>query len=163
MERWFKKDVFEKLSLFGFESLAILSFDTSSLMIITWHLSNNFKMLSTLYAVSIVGEIIALVSQNPKKPGCNVILYEEMMNTCQETISKLVFFVYLMVRLLLEKVYGFVWVQDQSYIVVVHFERCCIVGFDLLRSFIHVLIIISNVFVLGCISGKIWKKWSFSI
>ena len=68
MERWFKKDVFEKMSVFDFESLAILSFDTSSLRIITWHLPNNFKMLSTLYAISIVGETIALVSQYPKSP-----------------------------------------------------------------------------------------------
>ena len=49
-------------------------------------------MLFTLYAVSTVGKIVALVSQIPR---CNVILYGELLYTCNEIISELVFFVYL--------------------------------------------------------------------
>ena len=42
-----------------------------------------------------MGEIVALVSQYPKNPKGNIILYGELLYTCKKVISELVFFVYL--------------------------------------------------------------------
>ena len=49
-------------------------------------------MLFTLYDVSTVGEIVALVLQYSKSPRGNVNLYEELLYTCNEIISELVVF-----------------------------------------------------------------------
>ena len=49
--------------MFSFESLVIFLLDKSSLRIVDWHMSNNFRILFTLYAVSIVGKTVAFVSQ----------------------------------------------------------------------------------------------------
>ena len=48
-------------------------------------------MLFTIYAVSTVGEFVALVPLSPKSPRGLVIL----SYTCKEIISEIVFFVYL--------------------------------------------------------------------
>ena len=66
-------------------------------------------MLITRYAVSTVGEIVALVSQYPKSPRGNVILYGELLYSSKEIISELVFFLCIwLMRLLLENVYSLV-------------------------------------------------------
>ena len=53
--------------MFRFRSLIIISVDSSSLRIVDWHLSNNFKLLYTLYAISIVREIVLHLFQNNLK------------------------------------------------------------------------------------------------
>ena len=55
-------------------------------------------MLFTLYAVSTVGEIVAFVSQYPKSLNNEEILY-----TCKQSISELVFFVYLIDEIVTRK------------------------------------------------------------
>ena len=46
--------------------------DSSSLRIVDWQISNNWSILFTRYAISSMGEIVAFVSQYPKKPKGNV-------------------------------------------------------------------------------------------
>ena len=54
-------------------------------------------------------------------------------------------------RLLLEKIYELALTQVLTYIVVVCFVPCCIGGLDLLKSYIHILLVVSGVFILGYI------------
>ena len=49
-------------------------------------------------------------------------------------------------------------IQGLTYIVVVCFVSCCIGGLGFLKSYIHILLVVSGVFVLGYIKGKIWRK-----
>ena len=52
-------------------------------------------MLFSIYAVSTVGEFVALVPLSPKSPRGIVILSRELLYTCKEIISEIVFFMYL--------------------------------------------------------------------
>ena len=45
-----------------------------------------------------------------------------------------------------------------TFIVIACFVSCCIDGLDLLRSYIHILLVVSTVFVLGYIKIKVWRK-----
>ena len=62
--------------------------------IVDRHISNNSTMLFALYAASTVGKIVALISRYPKSSKGNVILYGELLYTCKEIISELVFCVF---------------------------------------------------------------------
>ena len=55
--------MFVKLSVFRILTLNLLLVENSSIRIVDWHIYNNFKKLITLYAVSIVGEIVAFISR----------------------------------------------------------------------------------------------------
>ena len=59
-------------------------------------MSSNCRVLFTLTTLSSVGEIVAFVSKYPKGPRGNVILYGELLYTCEKIMSEFVFFVYLM-------------------------------------------------------------------
>ena len=54
-------------------------------------------------------------------------------------------------RSLLEKIYELALIQGPTCIVVVCCVSCCIGGLDLMRNFIHILLVVSCVFVLGYI------------
>ena len=60
--------------MFRFEAKVVLLNDNSSLRMVDWHISKNFRILFTLYDVSIVGEIVAFVSQYPNNSMGSVIL-----------------------------------------------------------------------------------------
>ena len=49
-------------------------------------------MLFTLYATPCVGDVVALVSQNPRIPKGRVFLYGELLCTCREIMSEHVFY-----------------------------------------------------------------------
>ena len=54
------------------------------------------KILFTLYAISFVGEVVALISQYPRSLRVWVFLYGELLYTCREIMSKFEFFTYFM-------------------------------------------------------------------
>ena len=58
-----KQSIFVKQSVFRFSLLIILFIDNSSSRIVDWHKSNSCNILYTLYATSLVGEVVAFVSQ----------------------------------------------------------------------------------------------------
>ena len=82
--------------MFLFSLLIILIIDNSSSRIVDWHMSNSCNILFTLYATSIVGEVVALVSQYPRSPRGRVILYGKLFYKCGEKMSELEFFMYFM-------------------------------------------------------------------
>ena len=49
-------------------------------------------------------------------------------------------------------------VQGLTFIVVVCSVLCYFDGVDLMKNFIHILLVVSGVFVLGYIYGRIWRK-----
>ena len=89
--------------MFRLLSLIIFIIDSSSSRIVDWHISNNFKILFTLYATSNVGKVVAFVSQKPRSPRDNVILYGSFLYICSEIISEFVFFVFLMDEIVTRK------------------------------------------------------------
>ena len=89
--------------MFHLLSLVILLIDNSSLRIVDWHTSNNFKKLFTLYDTSNWGQVVAFVSQKPRSPRGNGFLYSELLYTCNELISEFVFFVHLMDEIVTRK------------------------------------------------------------
>ena len=58
-----KKGCFCKTVYVSFLSLFLLLTDSSSIGIVDWRITNNFKRLLILYAISNVGEIVGFVSQ----------------------------------------------------------------------------------------------------
>ena len=54
-------------------------------------MSNNCNILFTLYAISLIGEIVAFVSQYPKSPKGSVILFGVLLllfDSAPESIKK---------------------------------------------------------------------------
>ena len=78
-----------------------------------------------------LGEFVALVLLSPKSPRGIVNLSRELLYTCKEIISEIVFFVYLIDESVTRK---FLWIDLNSrpdiYIVVVYFDLCCTDGLD---------------------------------
>ena len=52
-----------------------------------------------------MGEVVAFVSQYPKSPKGNVILYGEFLYTCREIILEFEFFMYFMDEIVTLKIF----------------------------------------------------------
>ena len=60
---WLKKKFFREVICVAFSLLIILFADSSLSRFVDRHISSSCKILLTLYAFSIVGEVVALASQ----------------------------------------------------------------------------------------------------
>ena len=106
-------------------------------------MSTNCRIVFTLNALSSVGEFVAFVSQYPESTRVNLILYCELLYTYKEIMSEYVFYVYLidmMVTLTIS------WIGlNSKYIIVVYFDQHYIDEFYLLKTYLHILMMVSIV------------------
>ena len=58
-------------------------------------MSSSCKIIFIRYALTFVGEVVALVSQKPSRPRDKFILYGELLYTSREITSEFEFFMYL--------------------------------------------------------------------
>ena len=84
-----------KYSVFLFSLLIILLIDIYSSRVVDLYISNSCNIIFTLYTTSFV-EVVALVSQYPRRPRGRVILYGEFLYTGREIMSEFEFFIYFM-------------------------------------------------------------------
>ena len=66
-------------------------------------MSKSCNMWLNRYATSIIGEVVAFISQYHKSPKGNVIWYGELLFTCNEIKSKFEFFMYFMDEIVIQK------------------------------------------------------------